>query len=148
MRTAVSGSCCTGKPSSSCVSAVAGIVTFTNAVVRVELTVERFGVLDHARIESALLVLLQERASLRGEKTAQTLGIAGINGQISEDVSSSLTSPANYVFVYGLKGSPMNDTAVSGPSAGMFPRQGVNRIGSRRRIIRGTAKVEVAVPLT
>jgi hypothetical protein len=42
----------------------------------------------------------------------------------------------------------MNDTAVSGPSADVFSRQGVNRIGSRRRIIRGTAKVEAAVPLT
>jgi hypothetical protein len=40
----------------------------------------------------------------------------------------------------------MNDTAVSGPPARVSLRQVINRIRTRRRITRETAKAEVAVP--
>jgi hypothetical protein len=93
-----------------------------------------------------LLVLLQERTTIRGEKAAQSMWVARINRQVSENIFSSLASPANYVFVRSLKRSPMNDTAVSGSPTRMFPRQVANRIDPRGRMLKGTAKVEAAVP--
>jgi len=97
-------------------------------------------------MEFALFILLQEGTTLCGEKAALAPGIAGVYGQVPEDVFSSLTSPANYVFVDSLKRPPMNDTAVSGPPARVSLRQAINRIRTRRRITRETAKAEVAVP--
>ena len=45
-----------------------------------------------------------------------------------------------------LKGSPVNDAAITGASAGVFRGQLFNRIKMRRRITRETAKAEVPVP--
>ena len=42
-------------------------MAFANAVVRVDLAVERLGVMDGARTELALFFLLQERATFRRE---------------------------------------------------------------------------------
>jgi len=87
-----------------------------------------------------LFVPLQEGTALCGEKAALALRIAGVDGQVPEDVFSSLTSPTNYVFVDGLEGSPVNDAAITGTSTGVFRGQLFNRIKMRRRITRETAK--------
>ena len=126
--------------------AFGGIFVFTNAIIGVQPAVEGFGVLDSAGIEASLIFPLQEGTALCGEKAALALGIAGVNGQVPEDVFSSLTSPANYVFVDGLEGSPVNDAAVTGASAGVFRGQLFNRIEMRRPITKETAKAEAPVP--
>ena len=143
---AVNGRNCTDKSDGSGVLCVSGTFVLANAVIGVQLAVEGLGVLDSARIEFALFILLQEGTTLCGEKAALAPGIAGVYGQVPEDVFSSLTSPANYVFLDSLKGSPMNDAAISGPPARVSLRQAINRIRTRRRITRETAKAEVAVP--
>jgi hypothetical protein len=48
--------------------------------------------------------------------------------------------------VDGLEGSPVNDAAVTGASAGVFRGQLFNRIEMRRRITEETAKAEAPVP--
>ena len=124
----------------------AGVFVFANTIIRVLSAVEGLGFLDSARIEFPLFVLLQEGATLCGEKTALALRIAGVDRQVAEDVFSSLTSPANYVFVDGLKGAPVYDAAVTGASARVFRGQFYNRIEMNRRITRETAKTEATVP--
>jgi hypothetical protein len=136
----------TEKSRTSSLLALGRIFVFTNAIIGVQPAVEGFGVLDSAGIERSLFVPLQERTTLCGEKAALALRIAGVDGQVPEDVFSSLTSPANYVFVDGLEGSPVNDAAITGASAGVFRGQLFNRIEMRRRITKGTAKAEAAVP--
>jgi hypothetical protein len=59
---------------------VSGIFVLANAIIRVQLAVEGLGVLDSARIKFALFILLQEGATLCGEKAALDLGIAGVYG--------------------------------------------------------------------
>jgi hypothetical protein len=108
--------------------ALGGIFVFTNAIIGVQPAVEGFGVLNSARIELSLFVPLQEGTTLCGEKAALALGVAGVDGYVPEDVFSSLTSPANQVFVDGLEGPPVNDAAVTGASAGVFRGQLFNRI--------------------
>ena len=56
-----------------------GLFAFADAVVRVYLTVERLRIMNSARMEFAPFFLLQERTTFRGEQSAQTAGVAGIN---------------------------------------------------------------------
>jgi hypothetical protein len=56
-----------GKPSGYNALDFAGLFPFTDAVVGVDLAVERLRVMNGTRIESALFFLLQERTTLRDE---------------------------------------------------------------------------------
>jgi hypothetical protein len=77
---AVNGRNCTDKSGGSSVLGVSGIFVLANAIIGVQLAVEGLGVLDSARIEFALFILLQEGTTLCGEKAALVPGIAGVYG--------------------------------------------------------------------
>jgi hypothetical protein len=62
------------------VSGVSGILALANAIIGIQLAVERFGVLDSARIEFSFFVLLQEGTTTCGEEASLVVGIAGVNG--------------------------------------------------------------------
>jgi hypothetical protein len=80
IRRAVNGRNCTDRLDGPSVIGVIGILVLANAIIRVQLAVEGLGVLDSARIEFALFILLQEGATLCGEKAALAPGIAGVYG--------------------------------------------------------------------
>jgi hypothetical protein len=77
---AVNGRNCAHRLDDPSLLGVSGVFVLANAIIRVQLAVEGLGVLDSARIEFALFVLLQEGATLCGEKAALAPGIAGVYG--------------------------------------------------------------------
>jgi len=77
---AVNGRNRADKSDGSGVLCLSGTFVLANAIIGVQLAVERLGVLDSARIEFALFILLQEGAALCGEKAALAPGIAGVYG--------------------------------------------------------------------
>ena len=55
------------------------LFVLTEAIIRVEFAVERLGVVNGARIEFALSVFAQERATSGSEKATQIVGVARVN---------------------------------------------------------------------
>ncbi len=76
----VNGRNCVRRLDGSSVLGGSGIFVLANAIIRVKLAVKGLGVLDSARIEFALFILLQEGATLCGEKAALAPGITGVYG--------------------------------------------------------------------
>ena len=102
-------------------------LVFTHAVVWVDPAVERFCLLDRARVEACFLSF-QEGATLRNENSVSIVRVSGINRYVLQDVSSSLSLPTQYVLVGRLKRPPMNDTAVPRSLALVSLQQLINRI--------------------
>jgi hypothetical protein len=55
------------------------LFVLTETIIRVEFAVERLGVVNGARIEFALSVFAQERATSGSEKATQIVGVARVN---------------------------------------------------------------------
>ena len=55
------------------------LFVLTEAIIRVEFAVERFGVVNGARIDFALVVFAQEGATSGSEKATQIVGVARVN---------------------------------------------------------------------
>jgi len=55
------------------------LFVLTETIIRVEFAVERLGVVNGARIEFALPVFAQERATSGSEKATQIVGVARVN---------------------------------------------------------------------
>ena len=55
------------------------LFVLTETIIRVEFAVERLGVVNGARIEFALSVFSQERATSGSEKATQIVGVARVN---------------------------------------------------------------------
>jgi hypothetical protein len=55
------------------------LFVLTKTIIRVEFAVERLGVVNGARIEFALSVFAQERATSGSEKATQIVGVARVN---------------------------------------------------------------------
>jgi hypothetical protein len=102
-------------------------LVFTHAIVWVHPAVERFCLMDHARVEACFLSF-QKGATLRKENSVSIVRVSGINRYVFQDVFSSLSLPTHYVFVGRLKRPPMNDTAVPRSLAPVSLQQLINRI--------------------
>ena len=100
---------------------------FTHAVVWVDPAVERFCLMNSARVEACFLSF-QKGATLRNENCVSIVRVGGINRYVLQDVSPSLSLPTHYVFVGRLKRSPMNDAAVPRSRALVSLQQLINRI--------------------
>jgi hypothetical protein len=102
-------------------------LVFTHAVVWVDTAVERFCLMDHARVEACFLSF-QKGATLRNENSVSIVRVSGINRYVLQNVYSSLSLPTHDVLVGRLKRTPMNDTAVPRPLAPVPPQQLTNQI--------------------
>jgi hypothetical protein len=100
---------------------------FTHTVVWVDPAVERFCLMDRARVEACFLSF-QKGATLRNENCVSIVRVSGINRYVLQNVYSSLSLPTHYVLVGRLKRSPMNDTAIPRSLAPISLQQLISQI--------------------
>ena len=103
------------------------LFVFTHAVVWIGSAVERFCLMDRARVEACFLSF-QKGATLCNENCVSIVRVSGVNRYVLQDVFSPLSLPTHYILVGRLKGSPKNDTTVPRPSAPVSLQYLINRI--------------------